>query len=130
MNYRRDISSTLKLLALVLVLFIGYQAWLKPAYLIPGPASRQSSEPPLPQPTPSFTLPETQEYPCWDVPQSRLIDPGQAPTGALGLIREEVEKGNYREAERRLMALSHKGLEKAQTKRYIAALWNNLGVQQ
>jgi tetratricopeptide (TPR) repeat protein len=129
-NYRRDISSTLKLLALVLVLFIGYQAWLKPAYLIPGPASRQSSEPPLPQPTPSFILPETQEYPSWDVPQSRLIDPGQAPTSALGLIREEVEKGNYREAERRLMALSHKGLEKAQTKRYIAALWNNLGVQQ
>ncbi len=130
MKYRRDISSTLTLLALGLALFIGYHAWLKPAYLTPGPASRQSSEPPPLQPTPSFTLPGTQEYPSWDVPQTRLIDPGQAPTDALGLIHDEVEKGNYREAERRLMALPHKKPETAQAKRYIAALWNNLGVQQ
>lgn len=130
MKHRRDISFTLKLLALVLALFIGYHAWLKPVYLTPGPESQQSSGPLLLQPTTSFTLPGTQEYPSWDVPQTRLIDPGQAPTVALGLIREEVEKGNYREAERRLMALSHKKLEKAQAKRYVAALWNNLGVQQ
>jgi Flp pilus assembly protein TadD len=75
-------------------------------------------------------LPGTQENPSWDVPQSRLIDPGRAPTGALGLIRDEVEKGNYREAERRLMALLHEGPNKAQVNRYTAALWNNLGVQQ
>ena len=130
MEYRRDISSTLKLLAIVLALFIGYHAWLKPTYLTPGPTSQQSSESPPPQSTTSFTLPGTQEYPSWDVPQTRLIDPGQAPTDALGLIHDEVEKGNYREAERQLMALSHKRLEKAQAKRYIAALWNNLGVQQ
>jgi tetratricopeptide (TPR) repeat protein len=128
-EYRRDISSTLKLLALVLILFIGYQAWVKPTYMTAKPASQQSSELPPLQPTPSFTLPGAQEYPSWDVPQSRLIDPGQAPTGALGLIRDEVEKGNYKEAERRLTALSHKKLN-VQAKRYIAALWNNLGVQQ
>ena len=130
MKYRGDISSTLKLLALALVLFVGYHAWLKPMYLTPGPASRQSSDPPPLQPAPPFALPGTQEYPSWDVPQTRLVDPGQAPTRALGLIRDEVDKGNYKEAERRLMALSHKGLEKATAKRYVAALWNNLGVQQ
>ena len=130
MQYRRDISSTLKLIALGLALFVGYQGWLKPTYLTPGPASRQPSESPPVQPTPSFTLPGTQEYPPWDVPQTRLIDPGQAPTDALGLIRDEVEKGNYKEAERRLVALSRKRLDKPQAKRYIAALWNNLGVQQ
>lgn len=130
MEYRRDISSTLKLLALGLALFVGYQGWLKPTYLTPGPASRLPSETPPAQSTPSFTLPGTQEYPPWDVPQTRLIDPGQAPTDALGLIRDEVEKGNYKEAERRLIALSHKRLDKPQTKRYIAALWNNLGVQR
>ena len=130
MEYRRDISSTLKLLALVLGLFVGYHAWLKPTYIAPGPASQQSSEPPSLHQTPSFTLPGTQEYPPREVPQTRLIDPGQAPTGALGLIREEVEKGNYKEAERRLMALSRKKLENSRVKRYIAALWNNLGVQQ
>jgi tetratricopeptide (TPR) repeat protein len=129
-KHRRDISSTLILLALAIVLFIGYQAWLKPTYLRSGLASRQPSEPPPPQPTPSFTLPDTQEYPSWEVPQTRLIDPGQAPTDALGLIRDEVDKGNYREAERRLMALSHQRPKKTQAKRYIAALWNNLGVQQ
>lgn len=130
MQYRRDISSTLKLFAVGLVLFVGYQGWLKPTYLTPVPASRQPSETLQAQPTPSFMLPGTQEYSPWDVPQSRLIDPGQAPTDTLGLIRDEVEKGNYKEAERRLLALSHKRLDKTQTKRYIAALWNNLGVQQ
>jgi tetratricopeptide (TPR) repeat protein len=129
-KHRRDISSTLILLALAIVLFIGYQAWLKPTYLRPGPALRQASESPLPQLTPSFTLPETQAYPSWDIPQTRLIDPGKAPTDALGLIRDEVEMGNYGEAERRLMALSHEGPKKGEAKRYIAALWNNLGVQQ
>jgi tetratricopeptide (TPR) repeat protein len=129
-KYRRDISSTLTLLALALVLFIGYQAWLKPAYLTPETASQQASEPPPLQPTSRFTLPGTQGYPSWDIPQTRLVDLGQAPTDALGHIRDEVEKGNYREAERHLMALSHKRLKKAQAKRYIAALWNNLGVQQ
>ncbi len=130
MKYRRDISSTLTLFAIVLALFTGYHAWLKPTYLAQKPALQQSSELPSPQPNPSVTLPGTQAYPSLDVPQTRLIDPGQAPTDALGLIREEVDKGNYTEAERRLMALSHKSTEKAQAKRYIAALWNNLGVQQ
>jgi tetratricopeptide (TPR) repeat protein len=129
-QHRRDISSILKFLALALVLFIGYQMWLKPTYLTPEPASRQSSEPAPPQPIPRFALPGTQEYPSWDVPHTRLIDPGDAPTRVLGLIRDEVERGNYREAEHRLLALPRKSLEKAQAKRYIAALWNNLGVQQ
>jgi len=129
-KYQRDISSILKFLALALVLFIGYHTWLKPTYLTSGPASRQSSEPPPLQRTPSFALPGTHEYPSWDVPQSRLIDLGQAPADALEIIRDEVDKGNFREAERRLMTLSTKRVEKAQARRYIAALWNNLGVQQ
>jgi tetratricopeptide (TPR) repeat protein len=129
-KYRRDISSFLKFFALALVLFIGYQAWLKPAYLTPKPAPRQSSNPPPLQQTASFPLPGTQEYPSWDIPQTRLVDLGQAPTEALAMIRDEVDKGNYREAERRLMVLPQREAEKAQAKRYIAALWNNLGVQQ
>ncbi len=130
MKYRRDISSFLKFFALALVLFIGYQAWLKPTYLTPKPTSRQSSETHPLQRTSSVSLPGTQEYPSWDVPQTRLVDLGQAPTDTLSIIRDEVDKGNYREAERRLTALSRKELERAKTKRYIAALWNNLGVQQ
>lgn len=130
MKYQRDISSILKFIALALVLFIGYHAWLKPTYLTQGPASQQSSETPPPQRPPSSSFPRTDEYPSWDVPQSRLTDLGQAPTDAIGIIRDEVDKGNYREAERRLMALSDKRLEDAKARRYIASLWNNLGVQQ
>jgi hypothetical protein len=48
----------------------------------------------------------------------------------LGFIRDEVDKGNYKEAERQLVAISRKRVDKPKTKRYIAALWNNLGVQQ
>jgi Tfp pilus assembly protein PilF len=130
MEYRRDISFTLKLLALGLVLFVGYQGWLKPTYLSPGPTSRQPLETPPVQSTPDFILPGTQENPPWDVPQTRLISLDQAPTEALRLIRDEVEKGNYRKAERQIRTLSRTQLEKPRAKRFIAALWNNLGVQQ
>ena len=130
MEYRRDISFTLKLLAFGLVLFVGYQGWLKPAYLSPGPISRQPLETPPLQPPPDFTLRGTPDNPPWDVPQTRLISLGRAPLEALDLIRDEVERGNYREAERRLRILSRKQLEIPRAKRFVAALWNNLGVQQ
>jgi tetratricopeptide (TPR) repeat protein len=129
-KYQRDISSILKFLALALVLFIGYHTWLKPAYLTQEPASRQSSETHPPQRPPGSSFPKTDDYPSWDIPQSRLIDLGQAPTDSLGIIRDEVERGNFREAERRLITLSNKRMENAKARRYLAALWNNLGVQQ
>lgn len=130
MEYRRDISFTLKLLALGLVLFVGYQGWLKPTYLNQGPTSRLPLDTPPVQPAPDFTLPGILESPPWDVPQTRLISLGQAPSKALDLIRDEVDRGNYREAERRLRILSRKQLEKPRANRFVAALWNNLGVQQ
>jgi tetratricopeptide (TPR) repeat protein len=129
-KYQRDISSILKFLALALVLFIGYHTWLKPTFLTQGATSRQSSETSPPQRSPSSSFLRTDKYPSWDVPQTRLIDLGQAPTDALGIIRDEVERGNFREAERRLRTLSSRGAEKAQARRYTASLWNNLGVQQ
>jgi tetratricopeptide (TPR) repeat protein len=129
-TYKRDISSIIKFVALALVLFIGYHAWLKPAYLTQEPVSRQFSEAPPPQRSPGSSVLRTDNYPSWDIPQSRLIDLGEAPTGELGIIRDEVEKGNFREAERRLMAHSNKRVGNAQARRYLAALWNNLGVQQ
>ncbi len=127
MKYRRDISSTLKLLALGLILFLGYQVWLKPTYftpLVPPPSA------PEPAPSSSFILPEFQEHPQWDVPPSRLVDLGSPPNQALGAIREELDRGNYTEVERRLKQLSQKSVEKASSRLYIAGLWNNLGIQQ
>ena len=127
MKYRRDISSTLKLLALGLILFLGYQVWLKPTYFTPAVPPPSAPEP---APSSSFILPEFQEHPQWDVPPSRLVDLGSPPNQALGAIREELDRGNYTEVERRLKQLSQKSVEKASSRHYIAGLWNNLGIQQ
>ncbi len=48
----------------------------------------------------------------------------------MGSIREELDKGNYAETERHLRTLPDKMLANTQVRRYVAALWNNLGVQQ
>lgn len=130
MKYRRDISSTLKLLALVLVLFVGYQVWLKPAYFAPTPSVQQPLATVSPLPSSTLTLPEAQNPPLWDVPPSRLVDVGPAPDQMLNSIRDELDRGNYNEVDRSLKALSRKTLRKTATRQYIAALWNNLGVQQ
>ena len=127
MKYRRDISSTLKLLALGLILFLGYQVWLKPTYFTPAVPPPSAPEP---APSSSFILPEFQEHPQWDVPPSRLVDLGSPPNQALGAIREELDRGNYTEVERRLKQLSPKSIAQVASRLYIAGLWNNLGIQQ
>ncbi len=127
--YRRSISNTLRLLAVVLVLFVLYHTWLKPTYLAPpSPPSRTAQSlvltttPASDQFTVSPSAPE--------VPQVRLVDPGPAPNEKLGAIRDELEKGNAREVESRLRSLPANMLTKERTRRYVAALWNNLGVHQ
>lgn len=130
MKHRRDFSSTLRLLALALVLFVGYQVWLKPTYLTPGPTSEHSSSTaPFPS-SPTVALPEERTTPLWDVPPSRLVELGPAPTPTLDAIREDFDRGNYDEVDRRLQTLSQRKLANVPIRRYIAALWNNLGVQQ
>ena len=64
------------------------------------------------------------------MPRSRLVDVGPSPSKMLGAIRDELDRGNYSEADRRLTALSPKKLKDRSSRRYIAALLNNLGVQQ
>jgi hypothetical protein len=59
-----------------------------------------------------------------------LTELGAAPDQRLGSIRDEIEKGNFKEAERRLKALSKNRLTHTTTRRYIASLWNNLGIHQ
>ncbi len=128
MKYRRDISSTLTWLAVALILFVGYQIWLKPAFqtspqIAPEPAVSLPSLPPL-------TLLEGQSFPAWEVPPSRLVELGSAPQLTLGSIRENLDRGKYKEVDRRLKMLSRHTITHATTRRYIAGLWNNLGVQQ
>ena len=130
MTYKRDISHTLKLFVLGLVVFIGYQVWLKPAAPVTGPNVQRQSHASFPSPPPESALPTDQSNPSWDVPSSRLAELGATPNQGLGTIRDEMEKGNYKEAERRLNTLSKNRLTHTATRRYIASLWNNLGIHQ
>ncbi|HSA60756.1 MAG TPA: hypothetical protein VLE03_00830 [Nitrospiraceae bacterium] len=130
MKYQQDISSTLKLLALGLVFFVGYQVWLKPTYLTPAPTvPERAATVSLPSSLEPTSL-EIQKSPPWDVPPSRLIELGSPAIPMLGSIRDELDRGNYNEVERRLRHLSPNRFVKVPVRRYIAALWNNLGVQQ
>ena len=130
MKYRDDISSTLKLLAAALVLFVGYQVWFKPNYLTPAQAVPGRSGPVPVPPALELSPLEIQKNPPWDVPPSRLVDMGDPPIPMLGAIRDELDRGNYSQVERRLRTLAPKRVVKVPARRYIAALWNNLGVQQ
>ncbi|MBU6431864.1 MAG: hypothetical protein KGS09_05400 [Nitrospirae bacterium] len=128
--YRKDISPILRLLALSLVLFLAYQTWLKPTHFSPASLHQRPSETAsFPPPSnPNQTL--SPEHERWNEPQGRLLDLGQAPNSTLGSIREELDKGNYAETERHLRTLPEKMLANTQVRRYVAALWNNLGIQQ
>lgn len=130
MAYQRDISSAIKLLVVGLLLFVGYQVWLRPAYFAPSSMPQTPAEREPPASSPALALPESQPQPSWDVPPSRLVVVGSAPDPVLGMIHEELEKGNYDEVERRLKTLSQKKLTNVPARHYVAGLWNNLGVQQ
>lgn len=128
--YRKDISHIIRLLAGLLVLFLAYQIWLKPTYFSPVPLPQPPAETAaFPPPSdPAQTL--GSEPRRWSEPQTRLLELGPPPNSKLGSIREGLEKGNYAETERHLRALPAKMLTNTQVRKYIAALWNNLGIQQ
>lgn len=127
--YRRDISHILRLLAIALGLFVLYQVWIKPAYVDP-PAPLPTAETPVPIPATPLTLSLPENTASSDVPQVRLVDPGDAPTPQLSKIREDLDRGNYKTVEAHLRKLPQQALKSDPAKHYAAALWNNLGIQQ
>ncbi|MEQ1793801.1 MAG: hypothetical protein ABL970_06375 [Nitrospira sp.] len=128
MKYRRDISHILRLLGISLGVFLLYQVWIKPTYLSP-PTPLPTIEAPAP-PAPSSTISALDNFGQPDVPQTRLIDPGDASSAQLSQIREDLDRGNYKKVESTLRTLSKQALKTDQSKHYAAALWNNLGIQQ
>jgi len=129
--YRRNISNVLYPIAGVLGLFIVYETLLKPANVhSPVPAQTEQES--------SFieTIPE----PLKDAPQEpalkqlRVIDPGGMPDTkyheVLEAIRDEIEKGNLKEAQTKLAGLPASMLADSQPRPYLAILWNNLGIEQ
>ncbi|HEV2173963.1 MAG TPA: hypothetical protein VGR71_10365 [Nitrospira sp.] len=129
--YRRNISNVLYPIAGVLGLFIVYETLLKPANVhTPVPVQTEHDS--------SFI--ETAPEPPRDAPQEpapkqlRVIDPGGMSDTKyheiLEAIRDEIEKGNLREAETRLVGLPADMLADSQPRTYLAILWNNLGIEQ
>lgn len=128
MKYRRDISHILRLLGISLGVFLLYQVWIKPTYLSP-PTPLPTIEAPAP-PAPPSTMLAPDNFGQPDLPQTRLIDPGDAPSAQLSQIREDLDRGNYKKVESNLRKLPPKTLKDGQAQHYAAALWNNLGIQQ
>jgi tetratricopeptide (TPR) repeat protein len=127
--YRRNITHILGLLALVLVVFIGYHAWLKPHYF-PDPPSLPS--PPVAEETPSVRPPQTDEPILIGAKRTRTIDPVTMPVPShmetLGAINDELEKGNAAQAEAKLADIPASALTDRSVRRHVAVLWNNLGI--
>lgn len=129
--YRRNISHILYSVAAVIGLFIAYQAWLKPTYLPPAP----------PAPPPQVTeqqrdvAPEAvrEALPEPEPKLTRVIDPSVVPESKdhelLAAIRDEIEKGNTKQAENKLADLPASLTSGGKTRPYVAVLWNNLGIQ-
>lgn len=129
--YRRNISQTLFYAACVLGLFVVYHAWLKPTYL-PPPPSPQSEHVVPPQPDAAPEPPHEVAAP--EPKQTRVIDQTAVPDikgrDLLEAIRDEIEKGNVKEAEIKLGDLPSWLVSNEKTRPYAAVLWNNLGIEQ
>lgn len=129
MKYHRDISHILRLIVIILGLFLLYQTWLKPTYFTPPPPP-PITEATAPALSKSMTMSPPDNPGPSDVPQIRLIDPGEPPSVQLSQIREDLDRGNYKKVETSLRKLSKQTLKAESAQHYAAALWNNLGVQQ
>lgn len=126
--YRRDISSTLQVLALLLGAFIVYHIWTQPpATLAPAPTSLSATNI---EALPKFAQTLVEPTPSLDIPRTRQLEFGDAPGLGYQKIRDDLDRGKYGETASALRALNPKQLTTAREKAYLAALWNNLGVQQ
>lgn len=126
--YRRDISSTLRILAVLLGAFVFYHVWTQPP-ATPVPASTSLPSTNIDAMT-SFPPVLVEPTPPLDIPRTRLIEFGEAPSAAHQQIRDDLDRGEYKLAESALRTLSDTSQTSTRNKAYVAALWNNLGVQQ
>ena len=126
--YRRDISSTLRILAVLLGAFVFYHIWTQPpTTTVPTPASLPAT---TIDATPNFPPALIEPAPPQDIPRTRLVEFGEAPSPAHQKIRDTLDRNEYAETESALRTLGKTLIATPRDKAYVAALWNNLGVQQ
>ena len=131
--YRRNIKHILGPLAVLISLFIFYQAWLKPHYFHETTTPLQITIEEQPAAS-SAPLAPPQEHVAVELQRSRTIDPVSIPvprhSELLGAIHEELEKRNLAVAETKLEELPSSLFTESAIKRHVAILWNNLGILQ
>lgn len=124
----------LTVLALGVILYLGYQWWsarqpdtaAKPAPVLVAPAKPAARPPQNPQ------LPTDEPPPRISV-QVQMVNPGVLTEGTphavlLNGIRQILEQGKVAEAEARLVTLPKDAPDDPVARKFIADLWNNLGV--
>ncbi len=129
------IGSLLNLILLVIILFVGYQFWIKELEnrlaatmptedSAPPPPTRTSAEPAA---QPPIRLPSSEPG------QSHMAAPDPLPetsphVALLNGIKQTLEQGNAAEAQAKLMSLPKEALDDPAAKKFASVLWNNLGV--
>ncbi|MFO0774035.1 MAG: hypothetical protein U0172_05150 [Nitrospiraceae bacterium] len=137
--YRRNISHILASIGLGLVLFVLYHSWLKPQYFPPSHTAIPTTLPLEPSTAPQAPPPPSQE-PIIEAdrteqrPQQRMVPTGDPPAtrynNDLKAIHEQIERHELSRTKALLTALPPQALDDKTVRRYVASLWNNLGIQQ
>ncbi|MDH4187175.1 MAG: peptidase MA family metallohydrolase [Nitrospira sp.] len=134
--YRRNISHILYAVAGIIGLFIVYHTVLKSDDSSVPLSNDAESDANRPQPAqPDSQTNGLQETALKPEPrQTRLIDSSAVPDTShhelLETIRDDIEKGNNKEAETKLADLPTAVVADKTLRPYLAILWNNLGIQQ
>lgn len=132
--YRKNISHILSYIVAVVGLFILYHVWMKPSYFPPTPPPPVTTVPAEEETQPTAEQKHEEELYTRESKRPRVIDPSRVPespyVAKLDGIRDELEKGNAAEAESRLSDLPSPLLAEPPVRRFVAVLWNNLGILQ
>lgn len=132
--YRKNISHILGYIAAVVGLFILYHVWVKPSLFPPTPPALVTTVSAEEGAQPTADQKHEGELQTRESKRPRVIDPSQVPksqyVAKLEGIRDELEKGNAAETESRLSDLPSTLLAEPPVRRFVAVLWNNLGILQ
>ncbi len=127
--YRRNIKHILIPLAVGLALVIAYNLFFKPVLPPQTMPLTETVELVAPPPAPSRSRsPESEAKSVRGLDQS--VVPPTPHENLLESIRDEIEKQNLSLAETKLHELPATVLSHAKSRPFVAALWNNLGLQQ
>lgn len=139
---RRDIGNSIVFLGLLLILLIGYHGWFRKSTpppeladsgitstVSPSPVATSfpaETTPPLPPGSSTEPLPKISEA----QPVETAEPPETEHAGTLLTIRSMIEQELDRDAQTYLSNLPREVLLNRELRKYVAILWNNLGVLQ